>query len=774
MKKSKKLKLITSLSTVATIGAAVPLTLVGCTTTTTVNTTKVVKATNDAVDITTLPWYKSMTFAVYDETKIINQIKADNDIISEEYPDIWDNIDIDVVLNGKTITITISAKDTSQTYSGALDPWDAKYIGTDTIKIDATSIPESILLTTPENRYTITAESALQPGVTIDLTKADVEVSSSNEKVLEAEWDTEPEAGPEVVLSPKALGDATITINVEYTNSTSGVVITGSTSLDIKVTQDQVVEYTYEDLAELKENDQLIPYQKYRITDFTTIVANQTGQKYEGKVNPAGKQFDLIVTANSTSTFNENAQAEHHVEAGKTDPFASNNLNAWEIKYSFENDDTKYDWADKTNSKGVIYYMKDEFGNECPYDFKNIRYTDSSYQYFTFSQYSGSIVDASLSSTYNVHDNVIKPYYEGTKHSLNTIYFKGKEVYSNTFDNNCHNINFGIYPSGWPSQAYNNIFGSNCSNNTFGYGCQNNTFGSGCTYNSIDSRFQNNTFGSGCTNNTIGNNFWSNTFGNQCSFNTIKNTTANPIQQNNYFNNGVIQLTIDDKVTFKNNGVISNLTPLTISESISNIVIIDGKIVVPKESYEIAPLEFGTIIPGQTASSKLTLNSWYGKVPTADVTWTATQGTLTTQPTITEGDDDTISVTIPQLGGDYTFRLTASVNDVAVESIDVTITVPHSYDYTKTNWTADPQVGVKSSLTLTLTDNGATVTEDVEWEVVNISTSSQLQATITPGTTDEVTIDPTQDGSWNLVLQAKINGVVVFTTPAIAVVVDPA
>ena len=196
MKKSKKLKLITSLSTVATIGAAVPLTLVGCTTTTTVSTTKVVKATNDTVDITTLPWYKSMTFAVYDETKIINQIKADNDIISEEYPDIWDNIDIDVVLNGKTITITISAKDTSQTYSGALDPWDAKYIGTDTIKIDATSIPESILLTTPENRYTITAESALQPGVTIDLTKADVEVSSSNEKVLEAEWETEPEAVP--------------------------------------------------------------------------------------------------------------------------------------------------------------------------------------------------------------------------------------------------------------------------------------------------------------------------------------------------------------------------------------------------------------------------------------------------------------------------------------------------------------------------------------------------------------------------------------------------
>jgi hypothetical protein len=27
--------------------------------------------------------------------------------------------------------------------------------------------------------------------------------------------------------------------------------------------------------------------------------------------------------------------------------------------------------------KGVIYYMKDEHGNECPYDFKNIQFQRS-------------------------------------------------------------------------------------------------------------------------------------------------------------------------------------------------------------------------------------------------------------------------------------------------------------------------------------------------------------------------------------------------------------
>ena len=47
-------------------------------------------------------------------------------------------------------------------------------------------------------------------------------------------------------------------------------------------------------------------------------------------------------------------------------------LNAWEIKYSLDNDVLKYSWADETNGKGVIYYMKDEYNNEAPYDFKNI------------------------------------------------------------------------------------------------------------------------------------------------------------------------------------------------------------------------------------------------------------------------------------------------------------------------------------------------------------------------------------------------------------------
>ena len=40
-----------------------------------------------------------------------------------------------------------------------------------------------------------------------------------------------------------------------------------------------------------------------------------------------------------------------------------------------DNDKKRFAWADNSSvGRGVVYYMKDEFNNECPYDFKNIQY----------------------------------------------------------------------------------------------------------------------------------------------------------------------------------------------------------------------------------------------------------------------------------------------------------------------------------------------------------------------------------------------------------------
>ena len=43
------------------------------------------------------------------------------------------------------------------------------------------------------------------------------------------------------------------------------------------------------------------------------------------------------------------------------------------MKYCIDNDKSRFEWA-SDSGQGVIYWMKDEFNNECPYDFKNIQF----------------------------------------------------------------------------------------------------------------------------------------------------------------------------------------------------------------------------------------------------------------------------------------------------------------------------------------------------------------------------------------------------------------
>lgn len=111
-------------------------------------------------------------------------------------------------------------------------------------------------------------------------------------------------------------------------------------------------------------------------------------------------------------------------------------LNSWELKYCFSNDTDRFDWADSENGKGVIYYMKDEWGNECPYDFKNIKFNNK----FTFS--SGDSTDMSLYGL--ASQNIIKPYlFTNIKYRLNDITFRTNgNVIGNTFGPNCYNCHF--------------------------------------------------------------------------------------------------------------------------------------------------------------------------------------------------------------------------------------------------------------------------------------------------------------------------------------------
>lgn len=133
---------------------------------------------------------------------------------------------------------------------------------------------------------------------------------------------------------------------------------------------------TYSQFVSAIQGGTLIPGMVYRITDYVTKIhgvydLSLIGQQgaYLPYATSAEHPFDLLVTATGTNTYNENVKAMLHTGDSY---FVDNNLSAWELKWTHLNDATKYSWADSTNGKGVITWMKDEFGNEAWYDFKNV------------------------------------------------------------------------------------------------------------------------------------------------------------------------------------------------------------------------------------------------------------------------------------------------------------------------------------------------------------------------------------------------------------------
>jgi len=128
----------------------------------------------------------------------------------------------------------------------------------------------------------------------------------------------------------------------------------------------ETINKTYSELKALRDNGSLVKGAFYRITDFVTTVGTA-----QTEVRSAGHAFDIIVQALDTDVLCEDAHAIQH--SGDT-YFANSKLEAWQLKYSIDNDTTRFEWADATNGKGVIYYMKDEFRNEVGCDFKNVQY----------------------------------------------------------------------------------------------------------------------------------------------------------------------------------------------------------------------------------------------------------------------------------------------------------------------------------------------------------------------------------------------------------------
>ena len=227
-------------------------------------------------------------------------------------------------------------------------------------------------------------------------------------------------------------------------------------------------------------------------------------------------------------------------------------LEAWEIKYCIYNDTSRFAWADTVNGKGVIYYMKDENRNECPYDFKNIQfirkltdgYLDEDnggfiYVYtFTWFDENDEVNDLSLIGNELTSD-------EGYKPGIFNNTIKETTAYSVSFERNTplfalggnvflyhHSFDTGLFYG-----CFNNSLGINCNSNDFGDSCNSNDFGNRCSFNTFGSSCFNNTFGNQCNSNTFGNECHSNTFGNDCTSNMFGNGSYFNMFGNNSFSN---------------------------------------------------------------------------------------------------------------------------------------------------------------------------------------------------------------------------------------------
>ena len=199
-------------------------------------------------------------------------------------------------------------------------------------------------------------------------------------------------------------------------------------------------------MRELKENNGLHAGKRYRITDYETTTAQANTQS-------KNHAFDIILVANDSHTFNEQACVVQHEG---TEYFNNSNLGKWQIWYCLDNDTNRFEWASESG-KGVIYRLIDEFNNDLPYDFKNIQFKDAQDNWrYTFDS-GEEEEDLSMDGFANqICNNIVKSSVDNAKQQLNNIVFQGENCNGNVFGCNCKNI----------------IFGSNSKNNKFGNGCE--------------------------------------------------------------------------------------------------------------------------------------------------------------------------------------------------------------------------------------------------------------------------------------------------------------
>lgn len=193
---------------------------------------------------------------------------------------------------------------------------------------------------------------------------------------------------------------------IEFPNQPN-TFVKGDGSLDPNVyVAANPIDVTHAELLNLIDNELLIPNQQYAIIDYEIpeidITRNLAAiEKLAPLLNvhpmqielinsfapqflkTNTKSYDIIVTAISKNKLDENAKARISKNCST---FITRDLTKWELKYNVYNNTKMYSWA-SPNGKGVVYYMKDDYGNAATYDFQ--------------------LIETFKSNTHNIYDNQI-------------------------------------------------------------------------------------------------------------------------------------------------------------------------------------------------------------------------------------------------------------------------------------------------------------------------------------------------------------------------------
>ena len=336
-----------------------------------------------------------------------------------------------------------------------------------------------------------------------------------------------------------------------------------------------------------------VPADKY-ITVANLAGSTQIEVKYVDTKNIGGTSYDLW---RNDSTAPGNYFGTKTLAVGESVDHIQNSGSAWIVNAS--NIGTIRAIREEEVGKGVIYHMIDEFGNDCPYDFKNIQFYRlfNSYQSvwstispdntgvpcYTFSSIGDgsttTFTDMSLAKDNYVMGNIIKeftPLADNTIQILNNNCFFGDYILYNTFEPDCYN-NTMTYLSKY------NTFGCFCHDNIFNYSCNANSFGGGCSENIFNCMCSTNHFGDGCIGNILGSLCGYNYFGSGCSYikftysSSSTSTAVYSYYYNNYFGDGCQYIVLKGEGDADNTHKVQNYKfAQGISGTSSSYLTIDG------------------------------------------------------------------------------------------------------------------------------------------------------------------------------------------------------